>query len=90
MVKGDATKYRKSIGGRMNDKQKKHYAMLLTRETKGYAEAKAKLEARKKRGDFKRPSIRVEDTDTNTYEVYSGVKHRAEVEAKKKPAPRRL
>lgn len=52
MVKGDATKYRKSIGGRMNDKQKKHYAMLLTRETKGYAEAKAKLEARKKKGRF--------------------------------------
>lgn len=74
----------------MDKKQKAQYHTLLARETKGYAEAKAKLEARKARGDFKRPSIKVEDTDTNTYEVYSGVKHRAEVEAKKKPPRRTL
>ena len=37
----------------MNEKEKKHYAMLLTRETKGYAGAKAELEKRKARGDFK-------------------------------------
>ena len=53
MVKGDAMKFRKGIKGKMDKKQEAHYKTLLTREGKGYAEAKAKLEARKARGDFK-------------------------------------
>lgn len=53
MVKGDAIRYRKGIKGKMTKQQETQYRTLLARETKGYAEALAKLKARKARGDFK-------------------------------------
>lgn len=43
MVKGDASKYRKSIKGKMTDKQNKRYRELLSRETKGYDKALEKI-----------------------------------------------
>ena len=45
------------------------------RVNKGVAE----LQARKDKGEFNIPRIKIEDTDTNTYQVYSGARHRDEI-----------
>ena len=46
MAKGDASKFRKSIKGRMTKKEQGKYQQMLTWETPGFAEAKRKLMAK--------------------------------------------
>ena len=58
--------------------------LVGAKSTRSYSTPKAlaELQARKASGAFNKPRITIEDTDSNTYQVYSGGDHRREIREK--------